>query len=156
MSATGIEIPIVSTYKDKGAKAASKSLAVLTKSAKALGIAFGAYQTLKFGKSSVKAFADDTKSANQLAKTLENLGQSFSVLSTAGFIQNLQNTTGVLDDQLRPAFTTLVNATLDAKKAQELLSVALDTSAGTGADLQSVTDALAKAALGQNTAIGKL
>ena len=41
MSATGIEIPIVSTYKDKGAKAASKSLAVLTKSAKALGIAFG-------------------------------------------------------------------------------------------------------------------
>jgi hypothetical protein len=62
----------------------------------------------------------------------------------------------VLDDQLRPAFTTLVNATLDAKKAQELLSVALDTSAGTGADLQSVTDALAKAALGQNTAIGKL
>jgi hypothetical protein len=156
MSATGIEIPIVSTYKDKGAKAASKSLAVLTKSAKALGIAFGAYQTLKFGKSSVKAFADDTKSANQLAKTLENLGQSFSVLSTAGFIQNLQNTTGVLDDQLRPAFTTLVNATLDAKKAQELLSVALDTSAGTGADLQSVTDALAKAALGENTAIGKL
>ena len=152
MSATGIEIPIVSTYKDKGAKAAAKSLNVLTKSAKALGIAFGAYQTLKFGKSSVKAFADDTKAANQLAKTLENLGQSFSVLSTAGFIQNLQNTTGVLDDQLRPAFTTLVNATLDAKKAQELLSVALDTSAGTGADLQSVTDALAKAALiGSNT-----
>ena len=72
------------------------------------------------------------------------------------FIQNLQNTTGVLDDQLRPAFTTLVNATLDAKKAQELLSVALDTSAGTGTDLQSVTDALAKAALGENTAIGKL
>jgi hypothetical protein len=156
MSATGIEIPIVSTYKDKGAKAAAKSLNVLTKSAKALGIAFGAYQTLKFGKSSVKAFADDTKAANQLAKTLENLGQSFSVLSTAGFIQNLQNTTGVLDDQLRPAFTTLVNATLDAKKAQELLSIALDTSAGTGADLQSVTDALAKAALGENTAIGKL
>ena len=156
MSATGIEIPIVSTYKDKGAKAASKSLAVLTKSAKALGIAFGAYQTLKFGKSSVKAFADDAKAANQLSKTLSNLGQNYAVLSTAGFIQNLQNTTGVLDDQLRPAFTTLVNATLDAKKAQELLSVALDTSAGTGADLQSVTDALAKAALGENTAIGKL
>ena len=38
MSATGIEIPIVSTYKDKGAKAASKSLAVLTKSAKELSM----------------------------------------------------------------------------------------------------------------------
>lgn len=156
MSVTGIEIPIVSTYKDKGAKAAAKSLAVLTKSARALGIAFGAYQTLKFGKNAVKAFADDNKAAGALSKTLQNLGQSFAVLSTAGFIQNLQNTTGVLDDQLRPAFTTLVNATLDANKAQSLLAIALDTSAGTGADLQSVTDALAKAALGENTAIGKL
>jgi hypothetical protein len=156
MSATGIEIPIISTYKDKGAKAASKSLSVLTKSAKALGLAFGAYQTLKFGKSAVKAFADDAKAANQLAKTLQNLGQNYAVLSTAGFIQNLQNTTGVLDNQLRPAFTTLVNATLDAKKAQDLLSLALDTSAGTGADLQSVTDALAKSTLGENTALGKL
>jgi hypothetical protein len=156
MSASGIEIPIVSTYKDKGAKAASKSLNVLTKSAKALGLALGAYQTLKFGKSSIKAFADDAKAANQLSKTLENLGQNYAVLSTAGFIQNLQNTTGVLDDQLRPAFSSLVNATLDAKKAQDLLSIALDTSAGTGANLQAVTDALAKAVLGENTALGKL
>jgi hypothetical protein len=156
MSASGIEIPIVSTYKDKGVKAANKSLNVLTKSAKTLGIALGAYQTLKFGKSSIKAFADDTKAANQLSKTLQNLGQNYAVLSTAGFIQNLQNTTGVLDDQLRPAFSSLVNATLDAKKAQDLLSIALDTSAGTGANLQSVTDALSKAVLGENTALGKL
>jgi hypothetical protein len=156
MSASGIEIPIISTYKDKGVKAANKSLNVLTKSAKTLGIALGAYQTLKFGKSSIKAFADDTKAANQLSKTLQNLGQSYAVLSTAGFIQNLQNTTGVLDDQLRPAFSSLVNATLDAKKAQDLLSIALDTSAGTGANLQSVTDALSKAVLGENTALGKL
>jgi len=79
MSASGIEIPIVSTYKDKGAKAASKSLDILTKSAKTLGIALGAYQTLKFGKSSIKAFADDAKAANQLSKTLENLGQNYAV-----------------------------------------------------------------------------
>lgn len=156
MSATGIEIPIVSTYKDKGAKAASKSLNVLTKSAKALGLAFGAYQTLKFGKGAVKAFAADQKAAGALSKTLQNLGQSYAVLSTAGFIQNLQNTTGVLDDQLRPAFTQLVNSTLDARKAQQLLSVALDTSAGTGKDLASVTAALSKAALGENTALSKL
>jgi len=156
MSATGIEIPIVSTYKDKGAKAASKSLNVLTKSAKALGLAFGAYQTLKFGKGAVKAFAADQKAAGALSKTLQNLGQSYAVLSTAGFIQNLQNTTGVLDDQLRPAFTQLVNSTLDARKAQQLLSVALDTSAGTGKDLATVTAALSKAALGENTALSKL
>jgi hypothetical protein len=45
MSASGIEIPIISTYKDKGVKAANKSLNVLTKSAKTLGIALGAYHT---------------------------------------------------------------------------------------------------------------
>jgi hypothetical protein len=156
MSATGIEIPIISTYKDKGAKAASKSLNVLTKSAKALGLAFGAYQTLKFGKGAVKAFAADDKAAGALSKTLQNLGQSYAVISTASFIQNLQNQTGVLDNQLRPAFTQLVNSTLDAKKAQELLSVALDVSAGSGKDLASVTAALSKAALGENTAIAKL
>jgi hypothetical protein len=156
MSATGIEIPIVSTYKDKGAKAASKSLGALTKSAKALGLAFGVFQTIRFSKNAVKAFAQDEKAAGQLSKTLQNLGQSYAVLSTAGFIQNLQNQTGVLDDQLRPAFTQLVNSTLDARKAQQLLSVALDTSAGTGRDLASVTAALSKAALGENTALGKL
>jgi hypothetical protein len=156
MSATGIEIPIVSTYVDKGAKAASKSLGTLTKGAKALGLAFGVFQTIRFSKNAVKAFAEDEKAANQLSKTLQNLGQSYAVLSTAGFIQNLQNQTGVLDDQLRPAFTQLVNSTLDARKAQQLLSVALDTSAGTGRDLASVTAALSKAALGENTALGKL
>lgn len=156
MSATGIEIPIISTYKDKGAKAASKSLGTLTKSAKALGLAFGAFATIRFSKNAVKAFAEDNKAAGQLSKTLQNLGQSYAVLSTAGFIQNLQNQTGVLDNQLRPAFTQLVNSTLDAKKSQELLSVALDVSAGTGRDLASVTAALSKAALGENEAIGKL
>jgi len=156
MSATGIEIPIVSTYVDKGAKAASKSLGTLTKGAKALGLAFGVFQTIRFSKNAVKAFAEDEKAAGQLSKTLQNLGQSYAVLSTAGFIQNLQNQTGVLDDQLRPAFTQLVNSTLDARKAQQLLSVALDTSAGTGRDLASVTAALSKAALGENTALGKL
>jgi hypothetical protein len=156
MSATGIEIPIVSTYKDKGAKAASKSLSVLTKSAKALGLALGAYQALRFSKNAVRAFAEDEKAAGALSKTLQNLGQSYAVISTAGFITNLQNTTGVLDDQLRPAFTSLVNTTLDAKKAQALLSVALDTSAGTGRDLTSVTAALSKAVLGENGALLKL
>ncbi len=126
MSATGIEIPIVSTYKDKGAKAASKSLNTLTKSAKALGLAFGVFQTINFSKKAVRAFADDERAAGALSKTLQNLGQSYAVLQTAGFIQNLQNTTGILDDQLRPAFTQLVNSTLDAKEAQKLLSVALD------------------------------
>jgi hypothetical protein len=151
-----IEIPIITTLKDKGLKDARKGLNSLGKAVKTLGIAYGAFETIRFAKNSVKAFADDQKAAGALSKTLENLGQSYAVISTAGFIQKLQNTTGILDDQLRPAFTQLVNSTLDAKKAQELLTVALDVSAGTTKDLQTVTVALSKAAIGEKGAIGKL
>jgi hypothetical protein len=151
-----IEIPIITTLKDKGLKDAQKGLSALSKAAKTLGIAYGAFEAIKFSKNAVKAFAEDQKAAGALSKTLENLGQSYAIISTAGFIQKLQNTTGVLDDQLRPAFTQLVNSTLDAKKAQDLLSIALDVSAGTTKDLQTVTVALSKAAIGEKGAIGKL
>jgi hypothetical protein len=151
-----IEIPIITTLKDKGLKDAQKGLNSLSKAAKTLGIAYGAFETIRFSKNAVKAFAEDQKAAGALSKTLENLGQSYAIISTAGFIQRLQNTTGILDDELRPAFTQLVNSTLDAKKAQELLTVALDVSAGTGRDLQSVTVALSKAAIGEKTSLQRL
>lgn len=151
-----IEIPIITTLKDKGLKDARKGLNSLSKAAKTLGIAYGAFEAIKFSKNAVKAFAEDQKAAGALSKTLENLGQSYAIISTAGFIQKLQNTTGVLDDQLRPAFVQLVNSTLDAKKAQDLLSIALDVSAGTTKDLQTVTVALSKAAIGEKGAIAKL
>lgn len=151
-----IEIPIITTLKDKGIKDARKGLSSLGKAVKTLGIAYGAFEAIKFSKNAVKAFAEDQKAAGALSKTLENLGQSYAIISTAGFIQKLQNTTGVLDDELRPAFTQLVNSTLDAKKAQDLLSIALDVSAGTTKDLQTVTVALSKAAIGEKGAIGKL
>jgi hypothetical protein len=151
-----IEIPIITTLKDKGLKEAQKGLTSLSKAAKTLGIAYGAFEAIKFSKNAVKAFAEDQKAAGALSKTLENLGQSYAVISTAGFIQKLQNTTGILDDELRPAFSQLVNSTLDAKKAQDLLTVALDVSAGTTKDLQTVTMALSKAAIGEKGAIQKL
>lgn len=151
-----IEIPIITTLKDKGLKDARKGLNSLSKAAKTLGVAYGAFEAIKFSKNAVKAFAEDQKAAGALSKTLENLGQSYAIISTAGFIQKLQNTTGILDDELRPAFVQLVNSTLDAKKAQDLLSVALDVSAGTTKDLQTVTVALSKAAIGEKGAIAKL
>ena len=151
-----IEIPIITTLKDKGLKDARKGLNSLSKAAKTLGIAYGAFEAIKFSKNAVKAFAEDQKAAGALSKTLENLGQSYAIISTAGFIQKLQNTTGILDDELRPAFVQLVNSTLDAKKAQDLLSIALDVSAGTTKDLQTVSVALSKAAIGEKAAIGKL
>ena len=52
------------------------------------------------------------------------------------------------DDEARPALQSLIVATKDVTKAQDLLNVAIDISAGTGKDLATVSDALAKAYAG--------
>jgi phage-related protein len=52
---------------------------------------------------------------------------------------------GVADDQLRPAFGQLARATGDMTEAQDLLSKALDISAATGIDVETVSKDLAKA-----------
>lgn len=152
VSFSPIDIAITSTYKDKGARQAQSSLAKLTKSAnnlgKAFGIAFGVNQIAKFAKSSIQAFAQEEKSAKSLALTLGNLGLSFETLATEQFIQRIQRTRGILDDELRPAMQQLVSTTLDAKASQDILMTALDLSAGAGVDLGVSVDALSKAFLG--------
>jgi len=68
----------------------------------------------------------------------------------------LQRATGVLDDDLRPAFRALLTATGDVKKSQDALALALDISAGTGKDLGAVSAALSRGFLGQTTALSRL
>jgi hypothetical protein len=117
---------------------------------------FAAQKVLAFSKASVKAFAADEKAAKSLAVALANTGNAFATLDVESFIAKLQRTTGVLDDELRPAFRTLLTATGDVKKSQEGLQLALDISAGTGKDLSAVSMALAKAYGGQTTALSRL
>jgi hypothetical protein len=62
----------------------------------------------------------------------------------------------VADDQLRPAFQKLFIATNSVTDSNRYLQIALDTSAATGKDLDSVTQAMAKSLAGQDTALLKL
>jgi len=124
--------------------------------AKTLGLAFGTQQVLAFAKASVKAAADDEKAQKQLALALKNVGLGRDVAASEAFIQKLQSEFGVVDDKLRPAYQALAVATGDTAQSQKLLQIALDISASTGKDLQSVTGAITKAYLGNNTALGKL
>lgn len=152
-----LTIPIISTYSDKGLKKASKSIDSFAKSAtRSLAAVFGVAAVTRFGKASVKAFAEDDKAATLLTKTLKNLGVSFNEKSLKGYIQGLQDTTGVLDDQLRPAFSTLIVSTGDYETAQNLLNTALDVSAGTTNNLETVSKALGKAYLGNFASLSKL
>ena len=124
--------------------------------AKTLGLAFGTQQVLAFAKASVKAAAEDEKAQKQLALALKNVGLGRDAATSEAFIQKLQSEFGIVDDKLRPAFQQLAVATQDTAQSQKLLQIALDISASTGRDLASVTGAISKAYLGNNTALGKL
>jgi len=62
----------------------------------------------------------------------------------------------VSDAQLRPALGNLVRATGNVTEAQELLGIALDISAATGKDLNTVSEALSKAYQGETSSLKRL
>ena len=155
-----IQVPIVSTYNAKGVNQATKSLSRFDKSVTKLGKSFAglfaAQKLLSFGKASVKAYAADDKAARMLANSLKNVGAAYAATNVEDYIANLQRTTGVLDDFLRPALQTLILATGDVTKSQQALALALDISQATGKDLSSVSTALAKGFQGNTTALAKM
>jgi len=157
-----INIPIVSQYNPKGVNDASKSLGGFDKTVKTLGKSiagvFAAQKVVSFFASSVKGAIEDQKAQIQLEKSIRNTTNATSqqINGLRDFISTTQFSTGVLDDQLRPALNRLVLSTGDVEQSQKLLTLALDVSAGTGKDLESVTTALAKAAGGQYTALQRL
>ena len=154
------DINIGSKLDAKGFKQAETAIDKLSGSAKSLaktfGLTFGAAQLLSFAKASIKAAAADEKAQKQLALALKNVGLGRDAAASEGFIQKLQSEFGVVDDKLRPAYQQLALATRDTAESQKLLQLALDISASTGKDLGSVTSALSKAFLGNNTALSKL
>jgi hypothetical protein len=145
---------------NKAFKQAENSTDKLGKNVKklagALGLAFGGQQILAYGKAAVKAAAADEKAQKQLALALKNVGLERDAASTEAYIQKLQSEFGIVDDKLRPAYQTLAVATGDTAESQRLLNLSLDISASTGKDLGSVTAALSRAYLGNNTALSKL
>ena len=124
----------------------------------AVGLGVGIAKLTGFLKDSAKAAAEDNKAKNLLALALQNtVGASKSAIaSTEEWIQTTSNSVAVLDDELRPALAVAVTATGDLSAGQKLLNTALNLSAYTGKDLQSVTGALSKAYNGQTTSLKKL
>lgn len=157
-----VRIVLASEFKAKGFNEADKAVTKLNKSvknlAKGLGLAYGSTALLRYSKDAVKAFAADNNAARSLSLTLDNLGLAYggAAKSVNDYISTLEKQTGVLDDELRPAMDRFLRATYDVTKSQQLLSLALDISAGTGKDLTTVSQALQKAYLGQTQSLGRL
>jgi hypothetical protein len=153
-------VSAVMKWNGSALKKAGKDLTAFQKTtnllAKSFAVAFAARKITQFGKAAVQAFAADEKAAKSLSIALKNTGNGFATIATEGFIARLQDTYKVLDDELRPAFQSLLNATGSITKAQAGLELALNVSAGTGKDLGSVSAALAKGFAGQTTALSRL
>lgn len=159
-----IKVPIVSEWNSKGvddaesrldkfSDRAGKAFAAVGKAAALAGAAVGA-----FGVVAVKAAVEDAAAQEKLAKTLKNTTNATEdqIDAVEDYIGKTAIATGVADDKLRPAFETLTRSTKDTAKSQELLNLALDISAATGKDLETVSTALAKGYGGQETALKKL
>lgn len=102
-----------------------------------------------------KGASEDDAAQKILARTLKNTAGATdaTVASVEDYISKAGVATGVTDDEMRPALASLVRATKDVGKAQTLMNLAMDVSAGTGKDLGAVSTALAKA---QNGSVGGL
>lgn len=123
--------------------------------AKVGGIAAAAGMAI-FAKNSIQAALAQEKLDKQLQLTLRSIGQEFELPGVKTFIADLQRATNVTEDQLVPALRQLVAQTGNLDTSQTLLSKALDISAGTGADLNTVLDAINKAAIGNYKSIAAL
>ena len=104
------------------------------------------------------AAMEDEAAAAQLSQQLRQAAGASdeAVAGAEAYISTLSKAAAVADDELRPALATLATATGDTAKAQDLLSLATDISAGTGKDLETVSAALAKAQLGSIGGLSKL
>ena len=111
-----------------------------------------------FATKATQAAIEDQAEQERLAQTLQKVvgATDEAVASTEKFIAGLAKTTTFSDSQLRPALSSLVVATGDLTRAQDLLTVAQDISVATGTDLQQTSDALARAANGNMKALQAL
>ena len=162
-----INIPIISSLDGKGFEKALLQLKALETNSQRAGFimgkaflpavaALGALSVIA-GKS-VKAAIDDEAAQVQLAKALKNVTGATDAQITAveQQIRAMQMATGVADDELRPAFASILRGTNDIAEASKGLALAMDVSAGTGKNLGEVSDALAKAYGGNYKALKQL
>lgn len=161
-----VSINFLTKFDKKGLERATKELkgfdkVVATGSfrlrafAKVGGIAAAAGMAL-FAKKSISAALAQEKLDKSLRLTLQSIGAEGLLPNVKEFVKNLQSVTNVTEDTLIPALRQLIAQTGDVESSQYLLQKSLDISAGSGVELETVLDALTKAAIGNFKSIGGL
>jgi hypothetical protein len=106
----------------------------------------------------VQSAIEDEKAQASLARTLQNVtgATKEQIAAVEAQILKMSLATGVSDDELRPSFDRLARSTNDLREATGLQILAMDISAGTGKNLQAVSEALAKAYDGNSASLARL
>lgn len=158
-SNASLAIRIAAIFDNKGLKSAEKGVKSLQSSVKKLagaaGIGLSTAAMINFGKASAKAFIENEKSARRLAISVKNLGLSFETPRIERFLDEVSRMAGIEGERLRASFQTLLQTTGSVTKSQELLTQALDVSAGSGVELETVASDLAASYIGNNKGLTK-
>ena len=153
MARVDLVVGIGAEYKGKPAfNKANKDVLGLQAGVKTLAKAYvglaGAQKAFRYASQSLKAFAEDDLAAQKLTRTVENLGLAYESTNVENFVQGLERTFHVADDLLRPAMAKLLQVTQSYTKSKELLTTALNASAGAGVDLSTTVQDLSQAYVG--------
>jgi hypothetical protein len=169
-----LQIPIISSFNDKGLKQAEKGFRdlktngdraqyALKKGAQAAGIALAGIGVAAgvaggFLVSATKAAMEDAKGQRELAASIKSVTKATApqLKAIEEYIDKTQRLFGISDDKLRPALARIVRSTKDVAQAQGVLTTAIRVSTATGKPLETVANALSKSYDGQNTALQKL
>lgn len=140
---------------DQAVKSTNQLEKSVNKLGKRLVSVYAAKKVINFLENAGKAFLEDEAAAKRLTVAVNNLGLGFQDLAVRDFIASLQTSSAVLDDKLRPAMQAIISTTGSFAKSQELLKLALDISAGSGQDLETVANDLAQAYVGNTKGLKK-
>lgn len=160
MTSSNIFVNIIGEFKKKGfddaGKATNKLGGQFDVLGKRLAAAFSIAAVTKFAKQSIKAFAEAEQEAAQLRTQLRGLNLEFASPYLNRYMDTLSLATGRSGRELTSSFVALSQATGDLTTAQRLMTTAMDISAATGKDLQTVSVALQRAYRGELTALTRL
>jgi hypothetical protein len=152
----GVILPIVSEFDAKGTQravkefqklegASAKASFAMKKAALPAAAAIAGIGIALVG--ATKAAMEDQAEQVQLALALTNVtgATDAQIKAEEDMISKMSLASGVADSELRPALAALTRGTKDIEEANKALALAQDISAGSGKDLATVSDALAKA-----------
>jgi hypothetical protein len=159
LTESDIKIIIAGELKKKGFQDAEKATNSLEKKFKSLAktvvAVFSVREVVQFGKAAVKAFEEDEVAARRFESALKGVNLGFATPEIENYLENLEKFTAITKGQLRPAFQTLASTTRSVAMSQDILNTAIDVSAGTGVELQTVVNDLSKSFLGNNASLSK-